>query len=142
ERKESRGELTAREVKPDVPDVSIPPSVHDDVVPGTARERTQVGMHDHRAVGLPPEQPSLGRRYDEQAPVSKPVDAKWKRRHARDDLAPALEIDGNQLLGAPVAEPQTIIVPARRLTEGDASHQHAQFRHGRLLRRHRYLLFS
>src|SRR5256885_9535628 len=46
--------------------------LHDDVVPGVAREPTQVGMHDHRAVGLPPER-------SEERRVGKSVDLGGRR---------------------------------------------------------------
>src|SRR5213594_4323832 len=96
------GEFATREVEADIADVGVAPSVDDDVVPGMARKLAQIGVRHHRAVRLSPDQASLTRGHDEQAPISKPVDAKWKRRHPRHDLASALEIHGNELLCAPV----------------------------------------
>ncbi len=52
-------------------------------------------------------------RDDEQAPIGQPVDAEWESGHAEDDVAVAVEIDGNDLLHAPVGEPQAVLVPTR-----------------------------
>jgi hypothetical protein len=66
-------------------------------------------------IGLPAQEKPLAPRDDEQAPIGQPVDAKGKRgRNVNDDLALALQIDGNNLLRTPVREPQTAIVPTRR----------------------------
>src|SRR5688572_25043315 len=82
-----------------------------------------------RTVWLPAQQEPIARRDDEQAPIRQPVDAEWERGHADDDFAVALEIGGYDLLGAPVGEPETAIVPAWRLAELDAGHQGLKFRH-------------
>jgi len=44
-------------------------------------------------------------------------------RHAKYDLTLAGEIDSNDLLHTPVAEPQTILVPTRRLSEPETGQQ-------------------
>src|SRR5439155_7429037 len=113
---DSGGELAAGKVKTDVVDVGVAPTVHDDVVPGVVGEIAQIGVRNDRAIGLPAEQTPIARRDDQQVPLAKPVDTKWKRRHARHDLTPALEITGNQLLSAPVAEPQTPVMTQRTYT--------------------------
>ena len=45
------------------------------------------------------------------------------------DLALALEIDGDDLVRAPVGEPQPALVPARRLAERETGHQDVYVRH-------------
>lgn len=52
---------------------------------------------------------------DEQPPVWEEVGAEGKRLHGRDDFALSLELDANDLLGAPVREPQAV-----RVLAGDA----------------------
>src|SRR5262249_27453376 len=42
-------------------------------------------------------------------------------------------IDGDDLRRAPVGEPETVLVPARLLAEGDSLHQDSRFGHRRLL---------
>src|SRR5215203_2233398 len=120
---DSGGELATWEVEAYVADVSVATTVHGNVVPGVVREAAQVGMGYQRPVGLPAQQKPISRRDYDQAPIWQPVDAKWERRYADDDFALALEIDGNDLLRAPVREPETLIVPARRLAERDAGQQ-------------------
>ena len=126
---DSGDELAARKIKADVVDVGVTPTVHDYLVPGAVREAAHVGMCHKRPVGLPAEEKPIARRDDEKAPVGQPVDAEWKGRHADDDVALALEIDGNDLLRAPVAEPETVIVPPWRLAERETGHQGLQFWH-------------
>jgi hypothetical protein len=69
-------------------------------------------MSRERAVGLAAKEDPIACRDDEQPPVGQKVDAEGKRLHLRDDLARALEIDGDDLLRAPVREPQSVLVPA------------------------------
>src|SRR5205823_348534 len=115
------GELAARKVKADVVEVGVAPTVHDDLVPRTVKEAANARMGHKPPVGLPAQEQSIARRDDKQAPIGQEVDAKGKGLDAGDDFARALEIDGNDFLSAPVGEPQTVLVPARRLTEHEAS---------------------
>lgn len=117
------GELATRKVKVDAIDINVAPAVHDDLVPRMLRKARQIGMGDQRAVGLPAEEQSLAPRDDEQAPIAQPVDTKWDTRRAGDDLAPAFEIDGNDLLRAPVREHETVVVPTRRLAQRESGQQ-------------------
>ena len=62
--------------------------------------------------------------HDQQPAVGQPVDReRERRRDAGDDLAVALEIDGDDLLRAPVGEPQAAVVPARRLADREPGQQ-------------------
>jgi hypothetical protein len=119
---DSGGELAGRELKAYVADVSVAPPVHDDIVPGVVGEAAQVGVSYERPIGFSAQQEPIACRDDQQAPIGQPVDAEWERRYADDDLALTLEIDGDDLLRSPVREPETLIVPAWRLAEGDAGH--------------------
>ena len=61
---------------------------------------------------------------DEQAAVGQPVDGPAEAGRAlSDDLAVAVEIDRDDLLGAPVGEPQPAVVPTRRLDIGETAQQ-------------------
>jgi hypothetical protein len=59
------------------------------------------------------QQRSIASRDDQELAVRQPVDAERERLNAADDLAVAREIDRNQLLGTPIAKPQSPVVPAR-----------------------------
>ena len=122
-RDHSGRELAVGKVEADVVRVGVAPAVDDDLVPGVLGEDAQVGLGRERPVGLHAEQTPFGGRDDEQGPVGQPVDAERKRLNLGDDLAPAVEIDGDQLLRAPVGQPETAVVPARRLGEREARRQ-------------------
>lgn len=48
-------------------------------------------------------------------------------------LAAALEVDSDDLLRAPVREPETVLVPSRRLADREAGQQGLRFGHSRFL---------
>src|SRR5262249_5780892 len=75
------------------------------------------------------QQKSLAGRNHEHAAVREPIDATWKGRRLEDDLAVALEIDGDDLRRAPVGEPEPAFMPARLLAELDVRHQHLRLAH-------------
>src|SRR6266487_1224183 len=93
----------------------------------------QVGMGDQRPVWLPAQQTPVTRRHDQQTPIWQPADACRHGRDAGDDLAGALQIDGDHLIGAHVGEPQTVLVPPGRLAHRKTGQQGLRFRHWRLL---------
>jgi hypothetical protein len=75
-----------------------------------------------RPVRLLAQQPPVARRDRQQAAVGQPVDAHRKGReiNPRHHLRSALAINGHDLLRAPVGQPQAVLVPAQRLTKGQA----------------------
>src|SRR6266581_3877421 len=115
---DSRDELpTAEKIEVTPVDVGVTTTIHHDLVPA-ACEATQVGMGHQRPVWLPAQEKSLGTRYDKQAPIGEPVDGERDRGWDTGDyLAVALDIDGDDLLRAPVREPQTTLMPTRRLAD-------------------------
>jgi hypothetical protein len=83
--------------------------------------------HD-RAVGLQAPQPFA---CNEEATVGEPVDGPSEaRRTLGDDLGIALEIDSYDLVRAPVREPQTLLVPTRRLADDEVAQQGLRFERG------------
>ena len=97
------------------------------------RQAGQVGVGHQRPVRLLAQQPAVARRDDEQPAVGQPVDAHRKRGEINPGhhLRPALTIDGDHLLRAPIGQPQTVLVPAQRLTEGKAIEQLLDLSHGK-----------
>jgi hypothetical protein len=89
-------------------------------------------MGGQGAVGLHPQEKPIGGRDDQQAAIGlgEEVDAHRKGRHAGDDLALTLEIECDDLVRAPVRDPDAAIVPAWRLGEREAAHQDLNVRHG------------
>src|SRR5262249_22155781 len=93
-------------------DIDMTTIVHDDFVAHPLSERPQIGMGDQGSIGLPTEKEPLRPRHNEYAPIRKPVDTEGQRsRHASHDLAFAGEINCDNLLFTPIAEPQAIVVP-------------------------------
>src|SRR5438445_1939180 len=96
----------------------------------------QVGVSDARRVGLDAEQLAAG---DEHASIVQPVDGPAAAPTAgADDLAAPLEVDRDDLVGAPAREPQAALVPAGRLSHAEAVQQDPRVRdrserHGVLL---------
>ena len=64
--------------------------------------------------------------------ISTPAVAGQVHHILDDDLTVAIEIDGDDLLRAPVGEPATVIVPPGGLTEREAGHGDSRVRHRRL----------
>src|SRR5438034_1055573 len=112
------GELpTAEKIEVTTVDVGVTTTVHHNLVPAPC-EATQVSMDHQRPVWLPTQEKRLGARYDKQAPIGQPVDGERDRGWDTGDyLAVALDIDGDDLLRAPVREPQTTLMPTRRLAD-------------------------
>jgi hypothetical protein len=78
-------------------------------------DTAQVGMLDHRPIGLPAPEFLAGH---EQSAIRQPFGGPPEARGTLSyDLAVALEINGNDLLGTPVGEPQTPLVPTRQLAD-------------------------
>ena len=108
-------------------DVDVAAAVHDDLVEVVDAHSAQVGVRHHRAVGLDAREASAGH---QQAPVGQPVDRPPEAlRPLGDDLGVALEVDGDDLLRAPVGEPQAPFVPARRLADHEPGHQWCGCKH-------------
>ena len=120
---DARRELAPRKVEPDVVDVGVAPTVDDDVVPWVLAQGGQIGMRHQRTVGLLAQKTPVRRRDDQQPPVGQVVDAHRERSDAGDHLALARRIDGDDLVRAPVGDPQPAVVPPRRLGEGQAGEQ-------------------
>ena len=78
ERQDSGGELVGWKGEADVADISVAPTVHDDVLPGRVGEAGQVGVGRKRPVGLAAQEKPLGPRDDQQAPIGEPVETEWK----------------------------------------------------------------
>src|SRR5215207_5827580 len=103
-------------------DVAAP--IDGDLTPTERRYVVEIGVSDARSVGLDPDQL---RARDEQTsvwePVRRPPEPVWAFSH---NLARAVEIDGDDLSRPPVREPQTAVVPTRRLGHGQAVEQYAR----------------
>jgi hypothetical protein len=97
-------------------------------------QAAQVGVGHQRPVRLLVQQPSVARRDDQQAAVGQPVDAHRKGREVNPGhhLGPALAVHGQDRLRAPVGQPQVVLVPAQRLTEGKTAEHTPDFGHGTL----------
>ncbi len=66
----------------------------------------------------------------EKAAVGQPVDGPPEAGRAlADDFAAALEIDGDDLPGAPMRKPQTPLVPTRRLADRETAQERLRFDH-------------
>jgi hypothetical protein len=128
---DSGGEvLTGHQVEPAAVDVGVAATVDGELVAASRlREAGQVRIGRQRPVGLPAQKPPIARRYDEQAPVGQPVHTQRKRWPSKDDVAVAVEVDGHHLLGAPIREPQAVLVPTWLLTEDQTGHQGFDLRH-------------
>src|SRR5216683_2358273 len=77
--------------------------------------------------------------HDNHASIREEVEAQWNGGLANDDLALALEIEGDNLVGDPVRDPETAVAPTWRLAEHETGHQGSHFGH-RVLQRHQNLL--
>ena len=87
-------------------------------------------MGHQRPIGLLAQEEAFAARDHEEAPVGQPIDGERDGGGDADhDLAPAFEIDRDDLLRAPVAEPETVLVPARRLSYREAGLQGSGFSH-------------
>src|SRR5262245_54402609 len=83
-------------------------------------------MGDERPVVLSPKQRTLPRRHDHQATVTQPVEADGLKRsnlHANAGFPVPVTIEGENLLRTPVGNPQTAVVPARRLPKDEIGEQ-------------------
>src|ERR1700742_3350735 len=122
---DSRSEFfTGHKIKATAVDVDIAATVHDNFIKAEVREMAQVSMLRQRSICFPSQQKLFVGRDDKETSVGQEVDAhrnRWEW-HADDDLAPALGIDGEDLLCDPVGEPQPSVVPTWRFAEGDTSH--------------------
>ena len=107
-------------------DVDVAAAVDDELVP-VAGEVAQVGVRDDGAIGLEAVSPCAG---DEQPavrqPVDRPAEAAWP---VGDDLAVAVEVDGDDLVGPPMGEPQPAVMPAWRLDVGESAQEDSRLRH-------------
>src|SRR5262249_57086204 len=90
----------------------------------------QIAVGDQGAVRFDAQEKTLAGRNQEHAAIWEPVDAARKGRRLEDDLAVALEIDGDDLRRAPVGEPEPAFMPTRLLAELDVSHKHLHLGHG------------
>jgi len=107
--------------------VDMAAPVHHDLVPGAGGESAQVGVGRERAVGLLSQQPPLAPVHDEQAAVGQPGDAEGQAEgRAQHHLGAAVGVDGEDLLRAPVGEPQAMVVPARRFAHREPGQQGAR----------------
>src|SRR5262249_8487460 len=112
------------EVEVDGVDVDVAAPVDGDLAPAERRDVAKVGVPDARAVGLDPDQLSAR---DQQASIWKPVRRPTKSVGAfSDDVAVSVEVDRDDLPRSPIREPQTAIVPPRRLGHGQAVEQYAR----------------
>ena len=105
-------------------DVDVAAAVDDDLIEAVDAEAAEVGVGDHRAVGLDARESLTG---DQQATVGEPGDRPPEaRRPLRDDLRVAVQVDGDDLAGPPVREPEAVLVPARRLADHEIAQQHVR----------------
>ena len=117
-------ELAAREVEPDVVDVGVAPTVDDDVVPRVLAETTaRSAWVTSEPSGSWRSSRRSRRRDDQQPPVGQVVDAHREGLDAGDHLALARRIDGDDLVRAPVGDPEPAVVPPRRLGEDQVGKQ-------------------
>jgi hypothetical protein len=88
------------------------------------RKVAQIGVPDARPVGLDPDQL---RARDEQASVWESVRRPTESVGAFSDyVTVAVQVNGNDLSGSPVREPQSAVVPPRRLGNGQPVEQYAR----------------
>ena len=107
-------------------DVGVAAAVDDELVP-VIGEVAQVGVRDEGSVRFEAQEP-LSR--DQEATVRQPVDRPAEAaRPVTDDLAGAIEIDGDDLVGPPVGEPQPAVMPAWRLDVGETAQDDSWLRH-------------
>ena len=91
-------------------------------------------MVDQRAVRLLPQQPLLRTGCHQQLTVGQPIDGERDSGgHLRDDLAMPFQVEGEDLLGAPVRQPQAAAMPAGGLPDDQVCCQHTRFGHVNLL---------
>src|SRR5919204_375024 len=120
-----RLEVLLAEPEADGVQIDVAAAVDHDLIPAVRAETAQVGVPHHGSVGLPAHQ-LLARH--EKAAVVKPVDRPPEPRRAfGDDLAPTVEVEGDDLPGAPVGKPESAVVPAWRLADHESAHEHPRF---------------
>jgi hypothetical protein len=68
-------ERASRKLEANVVDIGVAPTVHNQIVPGMAREAAQVGMCAQRPVMLPTQQEPVPHRDDQQAPIGQEAQA-------------------------------------------------------------------
>jgi len=69
-------------------------------------------MGHQRSVAFPTQEKPFAPRNDEQTAIGQPINAEWQTKRGPDNnLAVAVEIDCDDLLGSPVREPKTVLVP-------------------------------
>src|SRR5262249_26465292 len=121
------GLLAGQEVETETVDVDVATPIDHDLAPAMVGDSAQVGMPHHRAVALPAHELLAS---DKQASVGQPRGGPPEARGTlSDDLTIAVEIDRDNLLGSPVREPQTVLVPTRRLADRKTTQQDVWFRH-------------
>jgi hypothetical protein len=109
----ARREFAAGELEADGVDVGVAPVVDHDVIPWLGRDFGQVSVRDQRAVGLTAQQSPLRRVHHQQPPVREEVDAHRERCDGHDHFAAAVGTEREDLIRAPVREPEPSVVPAR-----------------------------
>ena len=126
------GRLSARqhvvevgEVEVDRVDVDVAAPVDRHLAPAVRRDVAEIGMPDAGAVGLDADQLVAGDRASGRPGASSTAQPRPSGPRS-DHLALAVEVDGDDLLGAPVGEPQPAVVPARGLRHRQAIEQHTR----------------
>jgi hypothetical protein len=123
------------EVEVDRVDVDVAAPVDGDLAPPEPRDVAEIGVPDARPVGLDPDQ--LRARYEQASvrePVRRPTESIGAFSH---HVVVAVQVDGDDLSRPPVREPQTAVVPARRLGHGQAVEQYARLHAPSLVYRYR-----
>src|SRR5438876_1133458 len=100
-------------VEAEVDNVGVAPTVHHHVAPGGVRQVPQIGMSHQPPVLLPAQEQSVAHGDDEQASIRQEAQTHGSARDAGNDFLLAREIDGPNLLGTEVGEPEATIVPTR-----------------------------
>ena len=100
-------------VEADAVDVDVVATVDHDLVPWSIHDRSELGVQRQRSVRLQSHEATIAAGDDQQLAVRRPVEAERERPHGRDHLDRAGGIDGQQLLRAPVSQPQASVAPPR-----------------------------
>ena len=117
-------EVFLTKAEADAVDEDVVPAVDGDFVPALAK-RPKVGVSDKRSVRLVSQESILAR--DKKTAIRQEVDAVASRLWSfGDDLAFAVQVNGPDLLSAPVAEPETARMPPGRLSNDQATDQALQ----------------
>src|SRR5262249_1254976 len=104
-----------------VVDVGVAAAIHDDLIPHLIGYSAQVGVRNQGPVSFASHYAIFTAGYDQQAAVSKPVETKRQAEGSvHDDVFVSGEIDRQNLLRAPVRQPESTVVPSRRFTHRKA----------------------